>query len=175
MTDDQSTTVAASRRRWLATTGSLLTVGSMSAVARADDCPTASANERVSGQGAAQTIEQLLQRQAEAWNAGDLAAFMVPYWHSDDLTFSSGGRITRGWQATLDRYRQRYPDRAAMGQLTFRDLEIRMLCDSAALVLGRWALDRETAPVGGNFSLVLARHGDQWRIIHDHTSQSKDH
>jgi beta-aspartyl-peptidase (threonine type) len=73
---------------------------------------------------ACEEIRRLLERQAQAWNAGDIDAFMVPYWHSPDLTFSSGGHVTRGWQATLERYHQRYPTREAMGRLTFNDLEI---------------------------------------------------
>ncbi len=117
----------------------------------------------------AEEIRLILERQAQAWNDGDIDAFMVPYWHSPDLTFSSGGKVTRGWRATLDRYRQRYPNREAMGRLTFSDLEITMPSRSVALVLGRWRLDR-AQPIGGNFSLVLRREAGKWIIIHDHTS-----
>ena len=95
---------------------------------------------------------------------------MEPYWRSPDLTFSSGGKVTRGWQATLDSYRKRYPTREAMGHLTFGDLEITELGRGAALVLGRWQLDRNE-PVGGAFSLVLRRKGSRWVIVHDHTSR----
>src|SRR3989304_3850780 len=60
---------------------------------------------------AREEIPRMLEQQAQAWNAGDIDAFMAPYWHSPDLTFSSGGKVTRGWQGTRDRYRQRYPTR----------------------------------------------------------------
>jgi beta-aspartyl-peptidase (threonine type) len=86
------------------------------------------------------------------------------------LTISSSGRVTRGWVETLAGYRQRYPDRAAMGQLTFSDLEITPLGPSAALVLGRWALTRRE-PVGGTFSLVFRKLAGRWVIVHDHTSR----
>lgn len=115
-------------------------------------------------------IESLLERQAEDWNRGDVEAFMQPYWHSQDLTFSSGGNVTRGWQSTLDNYRKRYPSRDAMGRLTFDHLEIIEAGNDVALVLGRWRLERED-PVGGAFTLVLRRHGGRWIIIHDHTSR----
>ena len=114
-------------------------------------------------------IAGLLQRQADAWNQGNVAEFMEPYWHSADLTFSSGGKTTRSWQATFDRYVQKYPTRDEMGELTFSDLEVREVAPRAALVLGRWRLKRAD-PIGGNFSLVMRRDGDQWAIIHDHTS-----
>jgi beta-aspartyl-peptidase (threonine type) len=112
----------------------------------------------------------MLEEQARAWNAGDLEAFMDPYWSSPDLTFSGGGRVTRGWEPVLDNYRKRYPDREAMGQLAFSDLEITELGEDAALVLGRWELKRKE-PVGGVFTLVLRRMDGRWLIVHDHTSR----
>ncbi|MEX2318111.1 MAG: nuclear transport factor 2 family protein [Pirellulales bacterium] len=118
-------------------------------------------------------IRNLLDAQLKAWNAGDVEAFMEYYWKSDDLTFSSGGKTTRSWKATLDRYRERYPTRAAMGTTTFKNLEITPLCDTAAMVLGEWQLRRESGEtIGGNFSLVLRRIDGKWLIIHDHTSQA---
>lgn len=114
----------------------------------------------------------VIQTQAKAWNAGDLDGFMAHYWHSDDLTFSAGGRTVRGWQATLDNYRRRYPTREAMGRLRFNDLEQQPLGDGAALVLGCWEVTPagSDTPRGGNFSLVFRRIDDHWRIVHDHTS-----
>jgi uncharacterized protein (TIGR02246 family) len=116
-------------------------------------------------------VESILSAQEEAWNEGDVDAFMEHYWKSDDLTFSSGGKTTRGWEATLNRYRERYPTREQMGRLTLDGLEITPLGDSAALVLGQWSLERESEPVSGNFSLVVRRFDDRWLIIHDHTSR----
>jgi beta-aspartyl-peptidase (threonine type) len=121
---------------------------------------------------AARQIEDLLGRQAADWNRGDIEAFMEPYWHDSGLTFSAAGRVTRGWQATLDGYRKRYPDRAAMGRLTFDQLEVFELARDAAFVLGRWHLER-AEPVGGAFTLVLQRRDGRWTIIHDHTSRDE--
>ena len=116
-------------------------------------------------------IRNVLERQAAAWNAGDLEAFMAPYWHSSKLTFSSGGRVTRGWSATLANFRRRYPTREAMGRLTLvGDLEITELGKDAALVLGRWRLERDE-PLGGVFTLVLRKQAGRWVIVHDHTSR----
>jgi L-asparaginase / beta-aspartyl-peptidase len=116
-------------------------------------------------------IEAVFRAQQNAWNRGDVAAFMDHYWKSDDLTFSSGGKTTRGWQATLDRYRERYPTREKMGRLTLSGFEITPLGDAAALVLGQWKLDRQSEPVGGNFTLVLRKLDGRWVIVHDHTSR----
>ncbi len=115
-------------------------------------------------------IADILGQQSAAWNSGDIEEFMQVYWRSPELTFSSGGRVTRGWTATLDHYRMRYPTRETMGHLTFSNLEVLELGETAVLVLGRWRLQRE-APVGGMFTLIFRRVAGRWVIIHDHTSR----
>ena len=42
----------------------------------------------------------------------------------------------------LDRYKEDYDTREKMGMLTFSDLEITILSKDAALVFGRWHLQR---------------------------------
>jgi uncharacterized protein (TIGR02246 family) len=115
-------------------------------------------------------INAVLNTQQAAWNHGDVNAFLVGYWHSNDLTFSGSSGVSRGWDGVFARYKKTYPDRAAMGQLDFSELEFRFLGPDAALVLGRWHLKREKDDVGGVFTLVWQRFPDGWKIIHDHTS-----
>jgi uncharacterized protein (TIGR02246 family) len=117
-------------------------------------------------------INAVLVAQQEAWNRGDVDAFLTGYWHSEDLTFSGSGGISRGWNEVLARYKKTYPDRGAMGTLDFSGLEFRFLGPDSALVLGRWHLKRggEGGDIGGVFSLVWQRFPEGWRIIHDHTS-----
>ncbi|HEV8070732.1 MAG TPA: sugar-binding protein [Planctomycetaceae bacterium] len=117
-------------------------------------------------------LESIVSEQAAAWNRGDIDGFMRHYWKSEDLTFSSGGHTTRGWQTTKDNYKVRYPTRERMGQLTFDHLEVFPLGETAALLLGHWRLDR-TGPVGGNFSLVFRKIDGAWVIVHDHTSRKE--
>ena len=117
-----------------------------------------------------QAISAVLNAQQTAWNRGDVDAFLVGYWHSPELTFSGSSGVARGWDGVLTRYKKNYPDRAAMGQLNFSDLEFRFLGPDAALVLGRWHLKRETDDLGGVFTLVWQRFPEGWKIIHDHTS-----
>jgi uncharacterized protein (TIGR02246 family) len=115
-------------------------------------------------------IRAVLDAQQSAWNRGDVNAFLVGYWHSNELTFSGSSGVSRGWDSVLARYKKNYPDRAAMGQLDFSELEFRFLGPDAALVLGRWHLTREKDDVGGVFSLVWQCFPEGWKIIHDHTS-----
>ncbi len=117
-----------------------------------------------------QAISAVLNAQQTAWNRGDVDAFLVGYWHSPELTFSGSSGVARGWDGVLARYKKNYPDRGAMGQLDFSDLEFRFLGPDAALVLGRWHLKRERDDLGGVFTLVWQRLPEGWKIIHDHTS-----
>ena len=117
-----------------------------------------------------EAIAAVLRAQQSAWNRGDVDAFLEGYWHSPELTFSGSNGVARGWDAVLARYKKSYPDRAAMGQLTFSDLEFRFLGPDAALVLGKWHLQREKDELGGVFTLVWQRFPEGWKIIHDHTS-----
>lgn len=122
-----------------------------------------------SGESTQEELKSILSVQAKCWNNEDIEGFMQTYWKSEDLTFSSGGKTTRGWQATLDNYKKRYPV-GNMGQLTFDHLEITLLSDDAALVLGQWHLAYEDNNRDGNFSLVLRKLDGNWKIVHDHSS-----
>ncbi len=115
-------------------------------------------------------IQAVLVAQQEAWNRGDVDAFLAGYWRSPELTFSGSSGVSRGWDGVLARYKKIYPDRAAMGRLDFSELEFRFLGADHALVLGRWHLKRDKDELGGVFSLVWQRFPEGWRIIHDHTS-----
>ncbi|MEM9170100.1 MAG: hypothetical protein AAGC56_10640, partial [Pseudomonadota bacterium] len=76
---------------------------------------------------APEVIRQVLKAQAAAWNDGDIAGFMEGYWKSPRLRFVSGQTVTRGWESTLNRYRERYGDGDALGQLDFDDLDVTMI------------------------------------------------
>lgn len=118
----------------------------------------------------AEDIRKVLNDQAAAWNTGNLEAFMLGYWNSDQLVFVSGDKITRGWQATLDNYKKSYDSRAKMGTLTFTGLEITIFSKDAAAVLGSWSLAREKDNPKGKFTLLFRKIKGNWRIVHDHTS-----
>lgn len=137
-------------------------------------CGGASSSESFDAAAEETAIRQLLQRQVEAWNRGDLERFMEGYVHSDSLRFASGARVRRGWTATLERYRKSYPDRAAMGTLTFDQLDVRVLSPQWATVFGAWRLERENDAPHGLFTLLLKRRAGRWRIVHDHTSSAPE-
>jgi ketosteroid isomerase-like protein len=115
-------------------------------------------------------IRALIEVQADAWNRGDIDTFMTAYWKSDETVFVGASGLTRGWQAVLDRYHKNYPDRTAMGHLTFSNLEIHLLCADAAFAIGQFQLQRENDKPAGIFTLDFKKFPEGWRIVVDHTT-----
>ena len=121
-----------------------------------------------------ETIISILSAQTKAWNAGDLEKFMQTYWKDDKLSFSSGGKTTFGWQATLDNYKKGYAPPKEMGTLNFDGLQVSIIESKSALVLGNWHLKfKDDSTRDGNFSLVIKKLESGWKIIHDHSSELK--
>ena len=136
--------------------------------ARAQDVSGESGND-------SKAIEKVLRTQQAAWNKHDLEGFMAGYWHSPELTFFSGAKEQKGWQATMDRYLATYASPGHdMGTLEFSDLRVQVLGQQGAFVRGAWKL---TMPDGkkphGLFTLVFRKFPEGWKIVHDHTSAAE--
>lgn len=117
-------------------------------------------------------IRQVLTDQQTAWNRGDIVAFMRGYDDSPQTTFI-GKTIQRGFQMILARYQKNYATRDAMGQLTFSEVDVRMLGEDHAVATGHFHLTRSEAGGGdatGIYSLVLEKKAEGWKIVLDHTS-----
>ena len=70
----------------------------------------------------AQGIRHVMDTQVQAWDRGDIDAFMDGY--SDSVCFISKRGRTCGKAAVTANYKHHYPDKAAMGDLRFADLEV---------------------------------------------------
>lgn len=125
-------------------------------------------------------VQGLLDESAAQWNAGDLDAFCAGY--AEDALFVSPNGVTRGRQAVLDRYKQKYIDKKGMGTLAFDVVEIRISAGMEASVLGsarpalpqtasvaaRWTLTWPDKTSTGHTLLVLrSRGGGKWEIVQD--------
>jgi uncharacterized protein (TIGR02246 family) len=120
---------------------------------------------------AKKAIQKVLDDQDSAWNKGDLEGFMAGYWKSDELTFFSGKDVTKGWNATLERYKKRYQSEGKeMGKLTFSELKIDVLGPESAVVRGRFKVVMSKETSQGLFTLIFKKTADGWKIVHDHTS-----
>ena len=97
---------------------------------------------------------------------------MSGYWKSEELTFFSGARESKGWQAALDRYKKTYQGAGhEMGRLEFSNLRIEMLGPESAFVRGEFHLMMSGGKKPqGLFTLVFRKFPDGWKIIHDHSA-----
>jgi ketosteroid isomerase-like protein len=117
-------------------------------------------------------IRQVIVKQQDAWNRGDLEAFMAGYWNSPELTFFSGARESKGWRAALDRYKKSYQSAGhEMGKLEFANLRVEMLAPEAAFVRGEFHLTMSDGKTPhGLFTLVFRKFPEGWKIVHDQSA-----
>lgn len=115
-------------------------------------------------------IREVLSTQVSAWNAGNVGEFMQGYWQSDSLMFIGKSGITYGWQQTLENYKKNYPDKAAMGKLTFNLLQFKPLSPFYFFVIGKWHLQRSVGDLEGHFTLLFKKINGKWFIVADHSS-----
>lgn len=117
-------------------------------------------------------IVGVLRAQADAWNRGDLDAFLAGYRRSEQTVFAGGDKVHRGFDAMARRYRESYPTREKMGRLSFSSLAFEQLDGERAVVTGSWELELAGADKrpGGVFTLIWRRFDEGWKIVHDHTS-----
>src|SRR5438093_1012841 len=87
-------------------------------------------------------IRDLMTRQTQAWNDGNIDAFMNGYWESDSLLFIGKSGVTHGYHNTLANYKKSYSDTAKMGKLFFDLLQVRKLSAEYYWVMGKWFLKR---------------------------------
>ncbi len=118
-------------------------------------------------------LVKVLTAQERDWNNGDLQAFLAGYKHAPETTFV-GLQVQHGWDQTAAHYKASYPNKEAMGTLSFSDLEPRLLDEHFAVLTGKFNLERGRK-FGGNasgvFSLVFEKTADAgWKIVLDHTS-----
>ena len=120
------------------------------------------------------SIRTVLSRQADDWNKGDLDAFAAGYKNSPEILFI-GSTVRRGYKGMIASYRKNYPNKSAMGVLSFTNVEVPPLDAHFATVIGNFHLER-TATGGGNadgfYSLVLEKTPAGWKIILDHTTSA---
>ncbi len=124
------------------------------------------------GDAARATIRKVIEDQQEAWNRQDLEGFMGGYWNSPELTFFSGAREAKGWQAALDRYEKNYQGAGhEMGKLEFANLRIEMLGPESAFVRGEFHLTMSDGKMPhGLFTLIFRKFPAGWKIVHDHSA-----
>lgn len=105
--------------------------------------------------------------QETAWDRGDIPGFMNGY--ADSVCFITLGSRMCGKAEVTTRYLARYPDKDAMGDLTFTIDEVLLAGADHAWLTGTWSVARAADTLGGGFSLLWKMYGEDWLIVRDHT------
>ena len=100
-------------------------------------------------------VNQVIDEQLQGWNEGNIDKFMQGYIKDSSVRFITNKRVKTSWQEITNSYKKNYPNKDAMGQLSFYRDEVRWINESAyiAQVIGRWQVvqkHKETAKTSGS-------------------------
>jgi ketosteroid isomerase-like protein len=140
-------------------------------VSPAVQAPDTTSNLHTASKQELDVIKVLLAQEA-AWNRGDIDSFAKAYKDSPDTIFLTH-QVSRGYAGLIEQYRRDYPTKAAMGTLSFSELEVHPLDENFAVCIGKYQLERSKKDGGhaeGLFSLVFEKTDKGWKIIIDHTT-----
>lgn len=115
-------------------------------------------------------ILNVISRMEAAWNRGDFKGYMTGF-KNPDVVFVSGGKFQDSWQGTLNHYVRDYggvPERR--GKLHFYDMKVDVLAPDAAMLIGRYRLDRPGRVTEGVNTRLFRKIRGQWLITMNHVS-----
>jgi ketosteroid isomerase-like protein len=115
-------------------------------------------------------IIKIMESQQACWNKGDLECFMIGYWNSDSLMFIGKDTVYYGFESTLKRYQNSYPNKESMGQLRFEFLSLQKLSPTSYFMVGKYHLTRSIGNLAGHFTLLWRKIDGEWVIVADHSS-----
>jgi uncharacterized protein (TIGR02246 family) len=112
----------------------------------------------------------VVARMEQAWNRGDFVGYMAGF-EKPDVVFVSGGKFQDGWQGTLDHYVRDYGASAdTRGTLHFYDMKVDLLAPDAAMLVGRYHLERPQHAAEGVNTRLFRKVGGHWLITLNHVS-----
>ena len=115
-------------------------------------------------------ILDVIARMEAAWNRGDFPGYMAGF-KRPDAVFVSGGKFLDGWQGRLDQYVRDYggaPERR--GTLKFYDMKVELLGPDAAMLIGKYRMDRPGRVTHGINTRLFRKIGGRWLITMNHVS-----
>jgi uncharacterized protein (TIGR02246 family) len=107
----------------------------------------------------------------------DAAAVMKLYWNSPQLiVFNNNGTVTKSWEQVRSNRESLYAKISDV-KLDVRDVRVKTLGPSAALVTCLWeqsqTADGQPEHATGRLTIVYQKIGVEWKIVHTHTSPDK--
>ena len=115
-------------------------------------------------------ILHTISQMEAAWNRGDFRGYMAGF-KNPDAIFVSGGKFLNGWQGRLDQYIADYggaPERR--GKLRFYGMKVDILAPDAAMLIGRYRMERPGRITHGINTRLFRKIDGRWLITMNHVS-----
>jgi len=117
-------------------------------------------------------IYDLMNKQEDSWNRGNIDEFMSKYWNNDSLIFIGKSGINYGWKKTISNYKKSYKNKIDMGQLEFNNIICNPINKTTHIITGTWNIYRldSIENISGYYTLIWEKKNNGWKIIYDHSS-----
>jgi uncharacterized protein (TIGR02246 family) len=107
----------------------------------------------------------------------DAEAVMSLYWNSPQLVvFNNNGTVTKTWEQARSNRESLY-EKISDVKLDVRDVRVKTLGPSAALVTCLWdqsqTAEGQPEHATGRLSIIYQKIGTAWKIVHTHTSPDR--
>ena len=118
------------------------------------------------------TINDLLLRMLDRWNAHDIDGYLSAFWQSPQLLVMLQEEQFQGWQSVWDTYKTGYPDPNAMGSVQPSRIQIKLVKPDLAVAVTWWVVTYPNSKVRvvGNSTMNLEKFSEGWRIALLHSS-----
>ncbi|WP_114784262.1 DUF4440 domain-containing protein [Botryobacter ruber] len=114
-------------------------------------------------------VQQALDEQVNAWNAGDLETAMSYYWNSDDMLWISKTGVQRGYQPVLHEFLDDFKDRSRMGTYSYTPLHLEEIAPGIVFFVFSWKIELEGRQLMGTVSSQVWRKVDgRWVAVSEH-------
>ena len=111
-----------------------------------------------------------VDRMEASWNHGDFRGYMAGF-ANPDVVFVSGGKFQDGWKGTLDHYIRDYGGSAERrGRLHFYNMKVDLLAPDAAMLVGKYRLERGARVTEGVNTRLFKKFRGRWLITMNHVS-----
>ena len=125
----------------------------------------------------ARAVREAFDSLVDGIRRADAEAVTKLYWNSPQLNiFNNNGTVTKGW-AQVKSNRESLYAKVSDVKLDVRDVRVRMLGASGAVVTCLWeqsqTADGQPEHATGRLSIVYQKVGAEWKIVHTHTSPDR--
>jgi uncharacterized protein (TIGR02246 family) len=145
--------------------------------AAAPRAPARAARQTPAEAAAEKGVRAALDTLVDGIRRADAEAVMGVYWNSPRLVlFNNNGTVTKSWEQVRSNRESLYA-RVKDVALDVRDLNIKVLGPSAAVVTCLWeqtqTADGKPERATGRLTLVFQKVGADWKAVHAHTSPDR--